>query len=73
MSGRKSTPTPWRRDGTQVSPAPVKGMEVCAYLVGGRDGSHPTIFVSSYVRTKKERDQFEANVELILKAVNGAR
>lgn len=56
------TPLPWRRDGSQLGP---QG-DHTVYLVGGEDGDHPTIFVSSYLQGARMRRQFEANVELIL-------
>ena len=63
----KHTPTPWRRDGSQIGPL---GSHV-AYVVGGKGGAYPTIFIESYCTTPEEVEQFEANVNLILKAVNG--
>lgn len=70
MSARQ-TPVPWRRDGSAVAPSLLPGIaEATVYIVGGSDGEHPTIFVSSNVKTKKDRAQLEANVAFILRACN---
>jgi hypothetical protein len=69
----KTTPAPWRRDGSQIGSSLAGcGVEHTAYIVGGKDGQHPTIFVSSYCRTKRDVAQFEENVALILRAVNAS-
>lgn len=61
----KHMPTPWRRDGSIIS-----GNKHTAFLVGGKDAQHPTIFVESKCSTPCEVEQFEANVDLIILAVN---
>lgn len=61
----KPTPRPWKRDGYQVN-----GKEHIVYIVGGGLGEHPTIFISSMICSRKDREEFEANIELILERVN---
>jgi hypothetical protein len=67
MKRAKHTPLPWRRDGTQMC---FPGGREVAFVIGGRSGAHATIFIESIVKTKKEREQFEANIDLTLRAVN---
>jgi hypothetical protein len=61
----KHTPLPWRNDGGMYA-----NDKCCTFIVGGKDGAHPTIFIESKVGSQKERLQFEANAELIVTAVN---
>lgn len=64
------TPRPWRKDGLITSSVLTGGKQVCRAIVGGRDGEHPTLFIESILFDREDTEQFEANVDLILAAVN---
>ena len=61
------TAGPWRRDGSQLHTGTG---EETYQLVGDKDGEYPTVFISSYCRTEAEINQLNANVDLILAAIN---
>lgn len=44
--------------------------EHSVYIVGPGVGRHPTLFVSSYVKSKRQAAQFQANAEFIVRACN---
>lgn len=67
----KQTPVPWQKLCSNRYPLDSIGTALHRVdLIGTPQSSYPAITISSICHTNEEVERFEANVDLIIKAVN---